>query len=285
MKRMLERRGSDFYVNASSVDIIQTCPRKAQYALVRNLRKEDESEALVFGKAIHSALETLYRTDPAKRSLSDMIAAFETAGASLSIVPDGEKRSLSNGVKILNRYFAAYANDPWVIYSDKDGPWVERSFELPFKTHNKFTSVFVHGQMDAVMQNVETGELVVVDHKTTSTVSDLINRVKPNLQFSLYAWAAKEMGLPVNRVMVNGIQVAKTKSDFLRIFTDRGADDFAELDLSITHAVEQYDKFSASESWPMNTSSCSNYGGCQYLGICQLDKALKENAIRAQYGG
>lgn len=285
MKRMLERKGSVFYVNASSVDIINTCPRKAEYALLRGMRKEDESEALVFGKAIHAALETLYRADPAKRSLSDMIAAFEAAGASLASVPETEKRSLSNGVKILNRYFASYASDPWVIYSDDKGPFVERSFELPFKTHNKFTSVFVHGQMDAVMQNTETGELVVVDHKTTSTVSDLINRVKPNLQFSLYAWAANQMGLKVSRVMVNGIQVAKTKSDFLRIFTDRGPDDFAELDLSLTHAIEQYDKFSAADAWPMNTSSCSNYGGCQYLGICQLDKSLKENAIRAQYGG
>ena len=293
MKRMLERKESSiYYVNASSVDIINTCPRKAEYALLRGMRKEDESEALVFGKAIHAALETLYRADPAKRSLSDMIAAFEAAGASLASVPEGEKRSISNGVKILNRYFASYASDPWVIYFDANGPFVERSFELPFKTHNKFTSwpwtttdVFVHGQIDAVMQNTDTGELVVVDHKTTSTVSDLINRVKPNLQFSLYAWAANQMGLKVSRVMVNGIQVAKTKSDFLRIFTDRGPDDFAELDLSITHAIEQYDKFFASEAWPMNTSSCSNYGGCQYLGICQLDKSLKENAIRAQYGG
>ena len=172
-----------------------------------------------------------------------------------------------------------------MIYRDQNGPFVERSFELPFITHNKFTSVFVHGQIDAVMQNTETGEVVVVDHKTTSTVSDLLNRVKPNTQFSLYAWAAREMGLPVNRVMVNGIQVAKTKSDFLRIFTDRNEYDFEELKMSIKHSIDQYDKFSASEAWPMNTSSCSNYGGCQYLGICQLDRPLRENAIRANYGG
>ena len=278
MKRMLEKVGSIYFINSSSVDIIQTCPRKAQYALVRSMRKDDESEALTFGKAIHAALEVHYKAHPKDRSLAHIMKAFEEAAATLSHVPDTEKRSIANGMKILSRYFSTYAEDPWMTYFDKDGPFVERSFELPFAN-----DIFVHGQMDAVMRNIDTGELVVVDHKTTSTVTDLINRAKPNLQFSLYAWAANKMGLPINKVMVNGIQVAKTKSDFMRIFTERGASDYAELELSLRNAVDQFERFSKSEAWPMNTSSCSNYGGCQYLEICQLNKDLRENAIRSQY--
>jgi PD-(D/E)XK nuclease superfamily len=280
MKRMMEKNGSVYYVNASSVDILTTCPRKAEYSIKRKMRKEEEGEALVFGSAIHSALEAFYKATPGTRTLSEMVEAFNQAAGELHYLPETEKRSVSNGHKILGRYFSTYGNDPWVTYVDEKGPFVERSFELPFKDN-----LYVHGQIDCALQNTETGEVVICDHKTTSSCSDLINRVKPNTQFSLYAWAAVQMGLPVKRVMVNGIQVAKTKSDFLRIFTDRGEDDFRELELSLDYAVHLYNRFDQSEAWPMNTSSCSNYGGCQYLSICQLDRKLRESAIQSIYPG
>ena len=60
MKRMLEQKDGVFYINSSSVDLIQTCRRKAYYALERNLRGGDESEAQLFGTAIHRAMEAFY---------------------------------------------------------------------------------------------------------------------------------------------------------------------------------------------------------------------------------
>lgn len=290
MKRMLEWKdvlgNRSMCINASSIDIIMTCPRKAEYALSRDLRGSDESEALVFGTAIHSALEAFYRAAPGSRKIEDLHQAFDAAAEGKLLAESNEKRSIENGHKILSKYFEVYANDPWVIYTDNQGPFVERSFELEFsvaKYNDLPFSVYVHGQIDAILQNTETGELVVCDHKTTSTVSDLMNRVNPNLQFSLYAWAANELGIKTDRVMVNAIQVAKTKCDLLRVFTSRGEDDWSELRSTVHAAARTYHEAQAKKSWPMNTSSCSNYGGCQYLEICSTAKGQRENMIRSKY--
>ena len=147
-------------------------------------------------------------------------------------------------------------------------------------------SIVLHGQIDCLLQNVETGEIVVCDHKTSSSLgSDFLNRIKPNLQFSIYAWAARQLGFPVSRVMVNGIQVAKTKVDLLRVFTDRKDSDFEEMWETIMESVELYRGSQKRGIWPINSSSCSSWGGCQYRDICSLDAPFRETAIEQIYGG
>lgn len=276
MKRMLEYKDGRFYINSSSVEIISTCKRKAQYALHMGLRKEDESDALTFGKAIHAGLEEFYKSPD--RNINAIIDAFANAASPLAHLPQTDKRSIDNGVKIMRNYFDVYKNDPWVAYVDDKGPFIERSFEVPFM------SDFIHGTVDAVLRNVETDELVVCDHKTATSLSDLAMRVNPNLQFSIYIWALQTMNIPVKRMMVNGIQVAKTKSDLVRIFTGRDYTDFQEMFESVASAIESYDSSASSGRWPMSTSSCSHYGGCQYLDICSLNKNLRPAAIQQIYG-
>lgn len=271
MKRMLEQKEGLTYINSSSIDLINTCLRKADFALNRNLRREDESDALTFGSAIHEALAAFYSGN---RDLDHIQNVFATRAASLAHL-ENDKRSIENGKKILERYFNVYKNDPWEVYVDANGPFIERSFEIKLTD-----TIILHGTIDCILKNTETGELVVCDHKTTSIVSDLINRVKPNIQFSIYSWAANQLGIPVARVMVNGIQVAKTKSDFVRIFTDRTQDDFEEMEETI---IDSANRFANSRSFPMNTSACANWGGCQYLEICQTAKQYRENMIQQIY--
>jgi len=249
------------------------------------MRSEGESSALIFGTAIHAALDVFYRASPGSRNIADVHAAFDAAAKNLD-VPENDKRSRENGHKILSKYFEVYANDPWVTYHDSQGPFVERSFELPFSLapYNGLPfDVWLHGQIDAIMQNTETGEIVVVDHKTTSTVSDLMNRVNPNTQFSIYAWAANELGIPASRVMVNAIQVAKTKCDLMRVFTTRGEAEFGEMMDTVAGAAKFFWEATTSKRFPMNTSSCSNYGGCQYLEICSTPVSQRENLIKSIY--
>jgi hypothetical protein len=273
MKRMLEIKDGTTYINSSSIEIINTCLRKAQYSLERNLRRETESDALVFGTAIHAALAAFYN---GQRDLDYIQKIFEHEAAPLAHL-DNDKRSIANGKKILERYVATYRDDPWTVYYDDKGPFIERSFELPFY------GIFLHGTIDCILKNTETGELVVCDHKTTSTVSDLINRVKPNIQFSIYAWAANQLGIPVNRVMVNGIQVAKTKSDFVRVFTERSTEDFEEMKQSVFDAKERFLKAKELKVFPQNSGSCSNWGGCPYLEICQTGSEHRETMIKQIY--
>jgi hypothetical protein len=285
MKRMLEVKDGVFYVNSSSVDLIQSCRRKAYYALERGLRGGDESEAQLFGTAIHKAMEAFYGAPieggVRRLTLEQFQDAFAQAASQLEHLPDADKRSIANGKKILEKYWSIYQNDPWQVVHDRQGPVVERKFELDLTP-----SIVLHGQIDCLLQNVETGEIVVCDHKTSSSLgSDFLNRIKPNLQFSIYAWAARQLGFPVSRVMVNGIQVAKTKVDLLRVFTDRKDSDFEEMWETIMESVELYRGSQKRGIWPINSSSCSSWGGCQYRDICSLDAPFRETAIEQIYGG
>lgn len=290
MKRMIEVSQSGKYtyvfINSSSLDIIQTCPRKAQYALKMGYRKEDETEAMAFGSSIHAGIEKMYSLDPDDRRLEAMIDAFTArAAASLSNVPPGDKRSISNGHKILKTYFETYRNDPWKILLNSDGqPMVEQDFQFPLMDH---LDLRIHwfGRVDAILKNTETGEVVVCDHKTTSSLGvDFFNRVKPNHQFTGYVLACQKFfGLPVNQMMVDGIQVAKTKCDLTRVFTYRGEDDFDEFKESVLNTVQNYLDYGHSNQWPMNTSSCGQYGGCQYREPCSERQEFRANVLTSLY--
>lgn len=286
MKRMLEVDSqNDVWINSSSADIIQTCRRKAYYSLHLGVRPAtEESTALLFGTAIHKALEAFYRQHPESRKLEDCVDAFMASAAQgkLAELPADDKRSIKNGQKIVEKYFQVYQADPWVTVMDSDGPVVERSFEIQAENYRWLR---IHGQIDCLLKNVETGEIVVCDHKTSSSLgTDFMNRVKPNLQFSTYAWAANKMGFPVKRVMINGIQVAKTKTDLVRVFTERTKEDFDEMLQTYLDSTDLYFKSRQDEKWPLNSTACSHWGGCQYREVCSLPVAHRRNALEVLAG-
>lgn len=288
MKRMMEidtRFDEPVYkINSSSADLIHTCRKKAFYALKVGARPDTESSALLFGSALHKALEAFYITPPECRSLQFVTDTFVdyASATKLAELPSDDKRSIKNGQKIIEKYFQVYASDPWVTVVDKRGPVVERSFE--FKADN-YDGLYLHGQIDALMQNTETGEVVVVDHKTSSSLgSDFMNRIKPNLQFSTYAWAANKMGFNVGRVMVNGIQVAKTKTDLVRVFTERTKEDFREMEETFFEARRLYHYSDTYNTWPLNSLACSHWGGCPYREVCALPEAQRKNALEVLAG-
>jgi hypothetical protein len=72
-KRMLKvyRDGDQTVVeiNSSSLDIIQTCPKKAEYSLKRGLTLKGGKPATTFGSGIHKALEVMYSTPREQREL------------------------------------------------------------------------------------------------------------------------------------------------------------------------------------------------------------------------
>lgn len=299
-------------INFSSLSVINDCMRKAEYMLIRNLRANVESEALTAGKAIHKALEHWYTlpshlrqlTDheneiadtlvsqpfndgnPAYETALDSINAYVVAAQSLKWLGAEDKRSLSNGIKILKAYFKHYANDGLEVVRDKfDLPYIEREVEFQIHEDDKKVIRF-HGTIDVVLKNVISGQVFVADHKTTASLgSAFYNRIKPNHQYTGYVWAAREcLGIDTDSFLVNGIQVAKTKSEFARQATQRTQEDFNELKISMIDASERIIKARDSGVFPQSApNACTNYGTCPYFDICSSPKDLREIIIKAKY--
>jgi hypothetical protein len=146
--------------------------------------------------------------------------------------------------------------------------------------------VSLFGTIDSVMRNRETGDIILVDHKTSSSLgSDFLNRIKPNHQFAGY-WLGlqQHFGLNPTRIMVNGVQVAKTKMELNRQFTTISQEELDETRGSLLFWTEQYLIARERQFWPQSSpSACSHWGGCQYRRVCELPKNLQESMIRAEF--
>ena len=298
-------------INFSSLAIIQECLRKAQYRLLNNYVNEADSDAQVFGSAIHKALEHWYMLPDANRLLTDTelkladslisglipegeyptaldsLVEFVKAGEPLRWLGDDDKRSLANGIKILKAYFKHYAEDGLEVLRDTNNePYIEKQAEAVLYEDNQ-KKIVLHGQIDVVLRNKITGEIPFSDHKTTAALGkQFYNRISPNHQYTGYVWLGQTvLGIDSNLFMVNGIQVAKTKCEFARQFTTITEDMIQEMKMAYVEAAERliraYELNYFSQAAP---NPCSGYDGCPYLDLCQSPASLRSTIIESKYG-
>lgn len=303
-------------INYSSLSIIQTCARKAYYSLDQGLVSEYDSPAVVFGSAIHAALERFYKEPRGNRSiprdfvetsdlmahghddpeqthfLYDCIREFLKAAEPLSALPPTDKRSLPNGVWILQEYFNTYIDDPFEVYMDKDGPVTERRCEATLYEDDEL-KIILFGTVDVILQNMQTNVVLAADHKTSSMVGqDFYNRLKPNHQYTGYMWLAQEcLGIKGNGFMVNCIQVKprpKTARGaaphFPRQVTSRSEEDIQEFKDAVVSGVQDFLRWKQTDRWPIGSvDSCAFWGGCQYLEVCGAPHKVRDAIIENKF--
>lgn len=322
-KRMLElkKEGSKYIVkiNYSSLSIMQSCMKKADFALNRELMAQTESPALTFGSAIHAALEVFYMSPRSERVLPpnmekslELMAygaevpdqqkylifhateTFIERASALSHLDPMDKRSIPNGVWLLGEYFKTYIQDPYEVYRDSEGnPYVEKYLELKVYESPEL-EITLHGQIDLILENKANGQILVTDHKTSSQVGqDFYNRLKPNYQYTGYLLLAQQcLGIQTDQFMVNCLQTkAKPKTTrgqgphFPRQITTRTSEDIEEFKQSLIYYVTSYLSCLENGFFPMGSvDSCSFWGGCQYLKICSSPSLIRKNIIEAEYG-
>jgi len=303
-------------INYSSLELLQTCLRKAFYYFIRELQSKVMPPALIFGTAFHKAMEVWYcspfdnrklmtpecmdaqaaiaygnDTDPSLQhggcARCASIFSFVENMSELAALPETEARSIRNGIEILNDYFSKSIPelDPFTIYTDDSGPYIERRIEFVIAEDEKLKITYF-GTVDAIWKQMNTKKLYVVDHKTTWQLGkDFTNRHRPNFQYTGYLLGAREtFGLDIDSFIVNGVQVAKIKRDSRRIFTYRTKEDYNELRLAVIHNVGRWLNAVEAKSFPMNTPNpCTMYGGCQYHDVCMATAETREPIIRSLY--
>lgn len=304
-------------INFSSLSLLQECPRKAQYSLIRGLKPRLEAPALTFGLAIHKGLEEYYCGERTERSIPKgykdtmqaigcgqwqddwnehlvfrAARAFVLKAAPLSALPDDNKRSIWTGVWMLQHYFEKYLTDEYVIMRDEKGPIVERKFTMPIHAESRLR-VELFGTIDFVMKSEVSGQVLPGDHKTASSLYDFYDKVSPNFQYTGYLWATREvLGYDTNLFLVNALQVKPppktargSEPDFARQITERTEADFAELKLSILDEVDTFLRYRALSRFPQAASgACTRgYGSCQYREVCAAPAQLRENIISAKF--
>lgn len=306
-------------INSSSVSLIQECLRKSKYSLEEKWKVEDESPATLFGSGIHSALEVYYtgkiedRKLPSLETLELMsygnkvegeetdlilrsVRAFLLKAAPLSQLSENDMRSLQNGVWLLHHYFTTYLNDPYVIYVDETGPFVEKDFTFSLLDTDKL-SIDYFGRIDFVWQHSVTKEIIPGDHKTTSMIgrfgdgASYFDREKPNSQYCGYLLGLRTcFGLQLESFIVNIFEVKKKPitrgkdPSFPRQVTTRSEEDFEEFRELVIHSVETYLRAKETGIWPLGpVNACNSYGSCSFRQVCSVPKAMRENVLKAKF--
>lgn len=289
--------------DSTSLGALKTCPKLYFYEIIRGLQPKCKPLPLIYGIHYHAALESYDKLVAQGAEYED--AVRETVRYCLRLEGQlytgdhGEdeyrymprhthctKRNRENLARSIVWYLEHYRGDPAKTVILKNGkPAVELTFkmEIPMLAPSG-DPMLLCGHMDRV---VEFGDsYFVMDHKTTAgALNDRFwNGFNPNNQVSLYTLAASVvLGEDARGVIISACQLLVNSCRFARQQIHKTQAQTHEwlaeaqqwIGLAQTYAEKNY--------WPMNETSCGNYGGCDFREICGADPALREKLINTKF--
>jgi len=259
----------------TSVNTFLRCKKKYYYRMFKHLTTTTMSPALLFGLAIHAALEEYYNTG----KMTDGITRF------LKDYPEPELgetlRTVENGVKLLEGYATVYPQEPFKILA------VEAGFVVPIQGD---ITILWGGRLDTLVE--WDGALYVLEHKTCSRLGgSYFKQFSPNMQPTSYTFGASEyLGKKCHGVIINALEpwkqvlrpTVKTKKledHFARdpiSRSERQIEDFKiEIVSTVKEIVEREQRVLAGEDvrkcFPCTQSECFSYNyRCPYADLCEF---------------
>ncbi len=289
--------GVQYAWDSTSLGLLKECPRKYFYKMICGWDRQRKSHHLIFGQLLHTGLETYDKVSTAM--LADgivpedahEIAVFSAIDKimreSVDYQPGESKgrpdnaKTRENLIRVLVWYFENYGKDDnsKVVVLPNGKPAVELSFKVGV-AHG----LILCGHLDKV---VEFGrDQYVMDHKSTSsTVTGASARAffqgfNPSNQMSLYPLGAYlSYSLPIRGVIIDAIQIGVNTIAFGRDITHRHPAQMEEF-LDAFYAYRKMaEQFTYENQWPMNETSCGNYGGCEFRDICARSPRIRDKFL------
>lgn len=136
----------------STISCFQTCRRKYYFQYIRHLRPIVKGTPLIFGGAVHDALDCYYKGVDREKSAVEAIKLFK----SIYTTPEGDTlRTVENGVKMLVWYFTKYKGEPFTVVGKPEEGFVFFCGDILYG-----------GRLDLPVE--WDGQLWIMEHKTTT---------------------------------------------------------------------------------------------------------------------
>ncbi len=171
---------ADSVLNLSyyQVDDYETCPLKYKY--VHILRLPFFHHRIVYGKAVHAAVELYFRhkVNEIPVTVNDLHSAYKMAWRNIGFLSrEHEERRFESGLEVIRQFFER----------EEDKGNVPKFIEEPFSFMSGKNRI--SGRWDRVDER--DGQIVIIDFKTSEVYrQDAANkRVKDSLQLVIYAMA------------------------------------------------------------------------------------------------
>ena len=280
--------------DSTSLGYLKSCPRKYYYFMLCGYRAKGESVHLRFGQLYHSGLE---RYDIQRANGADhAIALREVTRYLLLETWDSEaaspwdtqhdKKTRDTLLRSVIWYLEQYKDDAChTVILNNGRPAVELSFIFDTGIPTPYGESFLlSGHLDRLVEF--GGDHYVMDRKTTSggIGQYYFDGYNPDNQMSLYSLASKVVfNFPVSGVIIDAAQILVKGTQFGRGITLRTPDQLDEWLDNFEVWMGQVHYFYESQKWPMNESSCNDYGGCAFRKVCSKSALVRENFLKTDF--
>jgi len=190
------------------------CHTEAVLRHVHGLTTEEKSAALAAGTAAHEALALWLGGVGRGGALAALNASYAATAERVATLIAADPRSEKwlgrfrgeNIAAIMERYFETNPVERLPFVAEPE--LVEIAFEVPLDEAGEFTFT---GRLDAIVRERASGQLYVLDHKTTGQIDVKWGAMfRLDSQMSGYVWAAEQtLGERVAGVYINAIEFSK----------------------------------------------------------------------------
>jgi hypothetical protein len=257
----------------------KSCPTKFYWEFCRQIAPKGGSVDLIAGGAFAKGLEVVRKSFHKEKrsypeSLHEGMKAAIAEWGDFECPEHKQQKNISRVIQALEFYFFKWPieSDPVQPYFWAEGePAVEFTFSIPLPILHPQTGnpIIYGGRLDMI--GVFNDQIFLVDEKTASQLGPTWGS-KWNLrgQFTGYAWAAKQTGLPVAGAIVRGISFLKTgfgAAESLQFRADWQLESWYEQLLTDVEAmVSDWNRRQFSQSF---ADSCESYSGCPFMQLCE----------------
>lgn len=167
--------GRLFKISASAIDEFLSCRKKYYFNRIQNIKPVARPDALDFGSAVHRGLESIMRSiangeqdNPEnQREIAREYALQAVRNYAEEYCMNDE--SLCKAIALVDSYIDLYFLDD---LKDFEVLGIEQYFEAPIADCPNNTQTCMNGYFDGVVKNRNTGEIYVMEHKTTGMMGD-----------------------------------------------------------------------------------------------------------------
>lgn len=277
--------------DATSLTLADTCLRKYFYVIQQGWHSKLLSVHLRFGAVYATALEHYYKhialgatKDEALllvvREALELTWDRNEDGTGAPWDSDDPNKNRPNLIRSIIWYADTFENEQITVIKKSDGtPAVEYSFALPVDN-----DIIFAGHIDRMVEYAHNP--YVMDQKTTkrAVTARYFDEFKPDMQMSMYTFAGNIIyNLPVKGVIIDAAQVMVGFTRFERGFTFRSQPELQEWYDSVMYTIEAAQKAVREQHFPMRPSSCFNYGGCPFRGVCSRSPDVRPNFLAADF--
>lgn len=273
------------YLDSTMISTFRSCPRKFYWTFVQNLRPAGNSIHLAAGSAFAKGLEVIRNLQAANPDgplpnevlWEAAVPAALRAYGDLSISDPESPKNIHNVLYALelylNEFHPYYDQVQPLLIGEK--PTTEFSFSIPLNINHPTTGhPFLYvGRFDMLGKYSENDLLVVLDDKTASSLGSYwLKQWDMRGQFLGYLWACQKLGFDVNNVVVRGIGLLKTETNFLSLPLTFSQGLIRKWENELYNTIRYMIMLHEQNYYPYNfADACSSFGGCPYQTLCQAD--------------